>query len=324
MAGILETIRADAPADLLVGFETSDDAAVYRLDAERAVVSTADFITPVVDDPRVFGRVAAANSLSDVYAMGGKPLLALNLLGYPPADVPGAVLGEILVGAAETCREAGCAVAGGHSVRDDEVKFGLSVTGIVHPDRILRNCTARPGDRLLLTKPLGTGALIAANRAGMLDRDGYDALISCMTTLNRCGADVVALGATAGTDITGFGLTGHGLEMARGANVQLRIDVARVPRLPRAVELCAEGFTCGGTKANAAFTGAAIQLAGDFDDGTIGLLHDPQTSGGLLVSVPADRCEGLQAGVLAAGALCAEIVGEVVERGPDAPYLVFR
>ena len=168
MAEILAPIRAAAAPDLLVGFETSDDAAVYRLDGERAMVCTADFITPVVDDPRTFGRIAAANSLSDVYAMGGVPLVALNLLGYPPAGVPNAVLGEILVGAGEVCAAAGCAVGGGHSVRDDEVKFGLSVTGLVHPDRILRNSGARPGDVLVLTKPLGTGALIAAMKKNAL------------------------------------------------------------------------------------------------------------------------------------------------------------
>jgi selenide,water dikinase len=204
------------------------------------------------------------------------------------------------------------------------VKFGLAVTGLVHPDRILRNSTARPGDRLVMTKPLGTGALVAANRAGRLDAAGYEALITCMTSLNRCGAELVAVGATAGTDITGFGLTGHGLEMARGAGVQLLIDPARVPALPRAAELCAEGFTCGGTKANAAFTGGSIDLGDGLDEGTVGLLHDPQTSGGLLVSVPAERCDDLRAAALTAGALCAEVVGEVVERTGDAPYLVFR
>jgi selenide,water dikinase len=185
-----------------VGFDTADDAGVYRLDAERAIVSTADFITPVVDDARAFGRVAAANSISDVYAMGGTPLMALNLLGYPPAGVPNEVLGEILAGAGETCLEAGCAVAGGHSVRDDEIKFGLSVTGLVHPDRILRNSTARPGDLLVLTKPLGTGALVAASKKGRLSPAQFDALVTCMTTLNKPGAWLWEAGATAATDVT--------------------------------------------------------------------------------------------------------------------------
>jgi len=310
--------------ELLVGFETSDDAGVYRLDAERALVVTADFITPVVDDPDTFGRVAAANSLSDVYAMGGRPLTALNLAGYPQKEVPAAVLGAIFGGAAAVCAEAGCVVAGGHTVRDDEVKFGLAVTGLVHPERILRNSTARPGDRLVLTKPLGTGALVAANRAGQLTAAEYDALVACMTTLNRAGAEAVTLGATAGTDITGFGLTGHGLEMARGAGVQLIIESGALPRLPRAAELCAAGFTCGGTRANASYTGPALDLAAGLDEGMVGLLHDPQTSGGLLLAVSADRCQALCEGVLAHGALCAEVVGEVRERAPQASCLVIR
>ncbi len=294
-----------------MGFETADDAGVYRLDDERAVVVTADFITPVVDDARVFGRVAAANSLSDVYAMGGRPLTALNLLGFPPLEVPAAIIGEILAGAADICAEAGCAVAGGHSVRDAEVKFGLSVTGIVHPARILRNSTARPGDRLVLTKPLGTGALVAAARANALEPAEFAALVRSMTTLNLPGLALWDLGAHACTDVTGFGLGGHALEMATGADVRLMIEAARIPQLPRAAVLCHTGFTCGGTKANAGYGGHAVRVAEGVDDGMVGLVFDPQTSGGLLVAVPAERCEALCDGVLAAGALCAVIIGEV-------------
>ena len=304
-----------------MGFETSDDAGVYRLDAERALVVTADFITPVVDDASTFGRVAAANSLSDIYAMGGLPLTALNLVGYPHQELPASVLSDILAGAAAMCGEAGCVVAGGHTVRDTEVKFGLAVTGLVHPERILRNSTAVPGDRLVLTKPLGTGALVAANRAGKLDATGYDALVTCMTTLNRPGALLAGVGATACTDITGFGLTGHGLEMARGAQVQLAIEAAAVPQLPQAAALCAAGFTCGGTRSNAAFTAESLALAPDLEEGMIGLLHDPQTSGGLLVAVPADRCDELQDVLLTNGALCAAVVGEVRGHTVDQPYL---
>ena len=319
--GLLASIVGVHAPDLLVGFETSDDAGVYRLDAERAIVVTADFITPVVDDAHTFGRVAAANSISDVYAMGGRPLTALNLTSYPQNEIPAAVIGAIMAGAAETCAEAGCVLAGGHTVRDVEVKFGLSVTGLVHPDRILRNSTARPGDRLVLTKPLGTGALVAANRAGALEPAEYEALVTCMTTLNRPGARAVDLGATAGTDITGFGLTGHGLEMARSADVQFVFETGALPQLPRASELCAAGFTCGGTRSNAAFTSTATRFAPGLDDGMVGLLHDPQTSGGLLLTVPIDRCAELQAAVLEDGALCAEVVGEVRERPADGPYL---
>jgi selenide,water dikinase len=276
-----------------------------------------------VDDPDAFGRVAAANSLSDVYAMGGRPLVALNLSGYPQKEVPAEILARIFAGAAAVCAEAGCVVAGGHTVRDDEIKYGLSVTGLVHPDAILRNSTARPGDRLVLTKPLGTGALVAANRAGQLTAAEYDALLATMITLNRPGAEAVALGATAGTDVTGFGLTGHALEMARGAGVQLVIEATAIPQLPRAAELCAAGFTCGGTRANQGFTARWLDVA-DLGDGLVGLVHDPQTSGGLLLSVPADRCEALQAGVREAGALCAEVIGEVRPHAAGAPHLVIR
>jgi len=310
--------------ELLVGWETSDDAAVYALDAHQAVVSTADFITPVVDDPFAFGAVAAANSLSDVYAMGGRPIMALNLCGFPDGELPAAVIGEILRGAAEVCREAGCAMAGGHTVRDAEVKFGLAVTGLVDPSRLLRNSTARPGDVLLLTKPLGTGALAAALKQGRLPADGGHAraLIDTMTALNRCGPDLAAAGATACTDVTGFGLSGHALEMARGAGVQLRLRTADLPLLPDAVALCGEGFTCGGTKANAGYTGGELDLSA-VDAATAGLLHDPQTSGGLLASVPADRVQACREAALAAGAPCAQIVGEVLAEVPGGPRIIF-
>ncbi|MBU8870378.1 MAG: selenide, water dikinase SelD [Gemmatimonadales bacterium] len=323
MSEILDPLRAATPADLLVGFETSDDAAVYRLRDDLAVVSTADFITPVVDDPRTFGRIAAANSLSDIYAMGAKPVMALNLLGYPPVGLPNDVLGEILLGAAEVCTEADCAVGGGHSVRDDEVKFGLSVTGTVHPDRILRNCTAQPGDRLILTKPLGTGALVAAMKKNRVDADGYEALVTCMSTLNLCGADLFELGATSVTDVTGFGLTGHALEMATGSDCRLMIETSALPLLPHAVKLCGEGFTCGGTQANASFTGKGVGYGERVGEDMMGLLNDPQTSGGLLVAVPADRVVELKTAILASGTLAAAEIGSVRSHTAGEPWLEF-
>lgn len=278
----------------------------------------------MVDDAHTFGKVAAANSLSDIYAMGGRPLVVLNLAGYPENAVPGEVLSRIFTGAAETCEQAGCVLAGGHTVRDDEVKFGLSVTGLVHPERILRNSTARPGDRLVLTKPLGTGALVAANRAGRIDGTEYDALVSCMIGLNDTGTLLHDLGAHACTDVTGFGLTGHALEMARGSGVQLVFETAAIPQLPRATELCASGFTCGGTKANASFTGQSLVFGPAVDEGLAGLLHDPQTSGGLLFAVAADRVDDACHSVREAGALCAEVVGEVRERPAAGPDLEFH
>jgi selenide,water dikinase len=320
---ILGSLRQAADPSLLVGYETADDAAVYRLTGEDAVISTADFITPVVDDPQTFGAVAAANSLSDVYAMGGRPLMALNLTGYPQGKIPVEVLADILAGAAAKCSEAGCVVAGGHTVRDDEIKFGLAVTGLVHPDRVIRNCTARPGDRLVLTKPLGTGALVAALRKGRLtlDSSGYQALVATMTALNKAGLLLHDQGASAATDVTGFGLTGHALEMARGSNVALTIETRRLPLLPDAVALCGAGCTCGGTKANAEFTEASLHFAPHLGKDWRGLLHDPQTSGGLLIAIPEDRAEALVSAVLADGAPCAEIIGRVEPHAEGQPYL---
>ncbi len=323
MSQILEPIKAAAPANLLVGFETADDAGVYRLTDDKAIVSTADFITPVVDDPYTFGRIAATNSISDVYAMGGTPLMALNLLGYPPVGLPNHVLGDILAGAGATCAEARCAVAGGHTVRDDEVKFGLSVTGEVHPDRILRNSTAQPGDTLVLTKPLGTGALVAAIKKGRVDEAGYEALVTCMTTLNSCGIRLFKFGATACTDVTGFGLSGHALEMAQGSGAHLRIDTATLPQLPNAEQLCADGFTCGGTKSNASFTDVSIAYGPGLGEGMIGLINDPQTSGGLLVSVPAGKLDGMLAMLAEENTLTCAVIGQVETRGSDDPWLSF-
>ncbi len=291
---------------------------MYRLNDEKAIISTADFITPVVDDAATFGRVAAANSISDVYAMGGTPMMALNLLGFPPVGLPNHILGEILSGAGEICAQAGCAVAGGHTVRDDEIKFGLSVTGQVHPDRILRNSTAQPGDKLVLTKPLGTGALVAALKKDQVDSAGYDALIACMTTLNKCGMRLFDFGATACTDVTGFGLSGHSLEMAKGSHVQLIIESSALPLLPNAVQLCADGFTCGGTKSNANYTGQAIEFSDELQEGMIGLINDPQTSGGLLVSVKADRLDDMLEMLKDENTLAVAVIGEVADFKEDS------
>lgn len=300
--------------ELLVGFETSDDAAVYNL-GTQAIISTADFITPVINDPYTFGAIAAANSISDVYAMGGTPIMALNLCGYPQDQLPAQVIGEILYGAADKCKEAGVTVGGGHTVRDMEVKFGLSVTGIVNPEKVLRNSTAQPGDKLVLSKPLGTGALAALHKQGGLPETDsrYNALIECMTGLNSVGTLLYDLGATACTDVTGFGLSGHSLEMAKGSNVTLEIDTKKLPCLPDAVELCATGYTCGGTKANAGFAGNDISFSDSISEGMIGLVNDPQTSGGLLISVPADKCDELCKVILENDAIVAEVVGKVVE-----------
>jgi selenide,water dikinase len=237
--------------------------------------------------------------------------------------LPTSALAEILRGGAEICRQAGCPVAGGHTVRDEEVKYGLSVTGTVHPDKILRNSTAQPGDVIVLTKPLGTGALIAALKKGRVDAAGYEALITCMTSLNSVGPLLFDQGATACTDVTGFGLSGHALEMARGSGVTLEISTGSLPLLPEAVELCGEGFTCGGTRSNAAYTVQLMEFAPGIGEDMMGLVHDPQTSGGLLVTVPADLADELVAAVLENGALTATRIGTAAEKDPEAPWLRF-
>ncbi len=311
--------------ELLVGWETADDAAVYAQENGPAIVSTADFITPVVDDAHTFGAIAAANSLSDVYAMGGRPIMALNLCGFPEKDVPPEIIGAILTGAAEICRQAGVAVAGGHTVRDDEIKFGLAVTGLVDPAYLLRNCTAKPGDALILTKRLGTGALASALKQGRIatDSEHATALIDTMTQLNHCGPAMARAGAHACTDINGFGLTGHAMEMAVGSNVMLKFDVGALPLLPDAIALCGEGFTCGGTGANARYTAGSIKFV-DCDKATQGLLNDPQTSGGLLIAVSGHKTADFLTIALDHGAEHAKVIGTVAPLDVGSPHISFE
>lgn len=266
-------------ANLLVGFETSDDAGVYKLSPECALVQTADFFTPIVDDPATFGAIAAANALSDVYAMGGRPLTAISILCYPVnGDME--VLEAILRGGGEKLIEAGCVLAGGHSVNDEEIKFGYAITGVVHPGRVWTNAGARPGDVLVLTKPLGTGVIATALKRGIASEDHVEAAIASMLRLNRC--ELEPHGAT---DITGFGLIGHAREMALASNVTLEIDTNAVPLLPGALRYAAEGAQPGGLKNNREFAGDCVRARGVIPAELEALLYDPQTSGGLLLSV---------------------------------------
>lgn len=266
-------------ANLLVGFETSDDAGVYKLSPECALVQTADFFTPIVDDPATFGAIAAANALSDVYAMGGRPLTAISILCYPVnGDMED--LEAILRGGGGKLIEAGCALAGGHSVNDEEIKFGYAITGVVHPDRIWTNAGARPGDVLVLTKPLGTGVIATALKRGIASEEHVQAAIESMLRLNRC--ELEPHGAT---DITGFGLIGHAREMALASNVTLEIDTNAVPLLPGALRYAAEGAQPGGLKNNREFAGECVKARGVIPAELEALLYDPQTSGGLLLSL---------------------------------------
>jgi selenide,water dikinase len=273
------------PPELLVGIETADDAAVYRLNDEQALVATTDFFMPIVDDPFDFGRIAATNAISDVYAMGGRPIMALALVGMPINVLSTTTIGRILEGGQAVCRAAGIPVAGGHTIDSVEAIYGLVVMGLVHPQRVKRNADAKIGDRLVLGKPLGVGVLSAALKKERLGAEGYARMIATTTQLNTPGPELAALpGVHALTDVTGFGLAGHALEIARGAEVTLAIDWARVPLIEGARSLASQGFVTGASGRNWAGYGAQIALPGAFAPEDQALLTDPQTSGGLLVS----------------------------------------
>jgi selenide,water dikinase len=285
-------VPVDDPA-VMVDAATADDAAVYRLGADRALVVTADFFTPIVDDPHDFGRIAAANALSDVYAMGARPLFALNLVAFPRALLDRGILSEIVRGGGEVAREAGAAVLGGHSIEDPEPKYGLCVVGEVAPDAVIRNSTAVAGDVLVLTKPLGTGIVSTAIKAGHAPSDAVAAAVASMTTLNRTAAEVmVQLDAHACTDVTGYGLLGHVREMMSASGVSARITAGAVPLLPGVRPLVEQGHVPGGTKRNMEDLGDTVTWD-DVDEVTRTLLVDAQTSGGLLISMPAAQAETL-------------------------------
>ncbi len=289
-------------ADLLVGTETSDDAAVYRLNDSQAIIATTDFFTPIVDDPRDFGRIAATNALSDVYAMGGRPIFALALVGMPIATIPIEMAQDILAGGASICAEAGIPVVGGHSIDTPEPIYGLVAVGIVHPDKVLRNASARAGDVLVLTKGLGVGIFSAAMKKNELSADDYATMIASTTKLNSIGAELADLEAVhAVTDVTGFGLLGHLLEMCRGARLLASLDAAAVPILPGAQRLAEAGYATGAALRNWGSYGTHVRLPDALPDWRRGLLCDPQTSGGLLVSVRADRADDVVARCRAAG-----------------------
>jgi selenide, water dikinase len=282
LAQVLRSLTPQSHPDLLVGTETGDDAAVWRLDATRALVATTDFFTPLVDDPRTWGRIAAQNAVSDVYAMGGRPLFALNLVAWPSSELPTSMLAEVLAGGAEIGAENGFAVVGGHSVDDPEPKYGLAVVGEVHPDRILTNAGLRDGDVLVLTKALGVGVATTAIKAGTASADVQEAAIASMTTSNAAAAAAaVAAGATGCTDVTGFGLLGHLSKMTAASGVDVELDVAAVPFLPSTRELAEAGTIPGGTRRNRDWVAPSVD-PGRFAELDVLLLADAQTSGGLL------------------------------------------
>jgi len=303
-----------------VGFDTSDDAAVYRVSPEIALISTVDYITPPVNDPYWFGQIAAANSLSDVYAMGGKPLTALNLVMFPSKKLDMSFLKEILRGGSDKVLEADASLAGGHSIDDNEPKYGLAVTGSVHPEHILTNCGARPGDTLVLTKPLGTGVLFNANRSGKLPYPELEAILPQVATLSRRAIEVVLnFEVHACTDVTGFGILGHSLELAKGSNVQIDLFYDRLPFYPNALQMYRRGENTGSNKANRKLVAGYVELAGTRSAEQQELLFDPQTSGGLLLTVAAAQADNLIATLKKQGVDAATRVGEVV--AADRPYI---
>jgi len=321
---VLRTLPKQFDPNVLVGYETSDDAGVYRLSPDLAIVQTTDFFTPIVDDPFLFGQIAAANALSDVYAMGGRPISSLSLVGFPErGDV--AVLGEIMRGGQAKMTEAGCFVIGGHSIRDDDLKFGYAVTGVVHPDKIWRNVGARPGDVLLFTKALGTGVIATALKKGTASEESVAAATASMTQLNRAAAEALTesdagrKGIHAVTDVTGFSLLGHAREMALGhaaSNipvVSLEIDHARIEYLPGAVDCARAGNASGGLHNNRNFIGDCVVFADTVPEEFRLLLFDPQTSGGLLVAIGANEAPAALEALLQRGIPAREI-GRVVEK----------
>jgi len=307
-----------------VGIEGSDDAGVYKIADDLALVQTVDFFTPIVNDPYDFGRIAATNAFSDVYAMGGKPLTAMNIICFPIKDkeMDRSVMRAILEGGLDTIHQAGAVLIGGHSVEDPELKYGLSVTGLVHPQKFLANSGAKVGDLLVLTKPLGTGILATALKAKMLDEQVTRRITELMAALNRDAAEaMIEVGVNACTDVTGFGLLGHALEMARASNVSMRIYADKVPLIPEAKDFAAKGLIPGGSHANRNFCSGDLEGVSGIETITMDLLTDAQTSGGLLISVPAGKASLLIQRLKDRNTPVANIIGEVFDDRPGIIHL---
>jgi len=306
----MSCLPAVTDPDVLVGYATGDDSGVYRLGPDLALVQSLDVLTPIVDDPRLFGQIAAANALSDIYAMGGQPRTALNFLAVPREAGDAEVARQILLGGAEKLAEAGAALLGGHTVDDDELKFGVCVTGTIHPDRILTNAAARPGDGLVLTKPLGTGIVATAIKAGLASDEHAAAAAASMTQLNAAAARAALdLGAHGCTDVTGFGLVGHALEMAAASAVGIVVEAAQVPLLPGATHYCGMGLRTAAAGRSREYYGCKVDVAEGLDPLLLDLLYDPQTSGGLLIAAPDP--EALVARLHDAGIAAAAVIGRV-------------
>ena len=310
--------------NLLVGYATSDDAAVYQLNEDTALVTTADFITPPVDDPNLFGQIAAANAISDIYAMGGRPLTCLNLVAFPSKRLETTILHQIIAGALEKITEAGAVLAGGHSIEDDEPKFGLAVTGVVHPSNYWTNSGARPGDVLVLTKPIGSGVLFNANLKKWVSLDALKECLEILLRLNKSAAEIMAgFDIHAATDITGFGLAGHSFEIARGSGVTLEIKVDDIPVLREALEMYKKGVMTRVNRHNQQMVEKNMRLEKSLPAWHREILYDPQTSGGLLVALPESQGQGLVNELREGGDQRARIIGKV-KTLQDSSHLLFR
>ena len=313
MAQVLCQLPKTYDENLIIGLDTSDDAAVYKVNDDLAIIQTLDFFTPVVDDPYTFGQIAATNSLSDVYAMGGQPIMAMNIVCFPNCLSPD-VLVQILKGGHDKVQEAGAILVGGHTVEDDEPKYGLSVTGFVHPDKVLANGGAKPKDLLVLTKPIGTGIINTAIKGGLADKKSYDEAVKVMTTLNKYAKEAIdKVGVNGCTDITGFGFLGHSLEMAMASSVSLKIDHDKIPLIEGALYFAQMGLVPAGTYKNEAYIGDRVKFLADIPVENKDILFDPQTSGGLLISVPEDKVDKLLE-ELKNTPTSFSVVGEVVEK----------
>jgi len=313
LQGLFRQIEPRKDANLLVGIDTMDDAAIYRLSDETALVITADYITPITDDPYWYGAVAAANSLSDVYAMGGRPITALNLCNFPAEGVEIETLGKILKGGLNKIHEAGALLVGGHTVKDEEIKYGLSVNGLVHPRRYTPNSGAKAGDKLLLTKPIGTGVHITAAKRGAIEPAAFEPIVRAMATLNKVACEtMMEFECRGATDITGFGLSGHALGMARASRVSLRFFAEAIPRFPLTLDLIAQGVRTGVTGSNAKMASPSIRFAGGLSEEEKAVFWDPQTSGGLLIAMRAKDADALLRKLQERGVSDARIVGEAV------------
>lgn len=315
MTQVLCQLPKTSDENLIVGLETSDDAAVYKINEELAIIQTLDFFTPVVDDPYTFGQIAAANSLSDVYAMGGEPKMAMNIVCFPNCLSPD-ILAEILKGGYDKVKESGAIIVGGHTVEDEEPKYGLSVTGFVHPDKVLANNSAKPGDVLIITKPIGIGIINTAIKGEIADKATYDEAVKNMATLNKYAKEAIdrAGGANSLTDITGFGLIGHALEMAMGSDVTIKLNHKNIPIVPNALEYAGMGLIPAGAYANRNHTGDNVYINENVPKDIEDVLFDPQTSGGLLVSIPKEKANKLMEELKSTPTEFG-IIGEVCEKG---------